>query len=381
MILIALSPRFIGPGRRLSHVTHLLLPALLLCPIMAVAEEPELTQTELESAPESRSLGDAGTALTEVERLVATLDQDEPVTELRERLDSAEQRLSAEVESRLQAMPIEQVNRSQLDSLLRVLPRFESAITEILRDLDDAIAVSDAAQEALRHTEDTWTTRLKEAAREDLSPELADLIERVIAQAAAGRQLVRGRLGDLVVVETRAREFRGKLDTLLAEASGGGVRRRDVRTQRPLARAGFSPDCARCLQPAAPDHAPSHAAQFGADCAYWRHSRQARPRSPARFGGRPDSHFDTAALPHGAAFCPGNQHDRFCCRRTCRTERHHDQRSLVVSDTGGRLPRRHDSYLSSAVRHAAAAPRVVRWRAGRHLADDRDAAICKHENS
>lgn len=210
MALFRISPRLGGPG--------LLLAALLLGPVMGLTQEQDSPPPVEAAEKEIPSPGDAGAALREVDRLVALLDQAELVGDLSERLDSAEQRLVEELAGRLQQAPIDQVDRGRLDSVLRLLPRARSALDEFQRELDEAIAFTDSTQEALRQTEATWTSILKNTDREDLPPELADVIDRVLTKAANGRQLASQQLGDLVAIETRVLEIRGRIDSLEAEA-------------------------------------------------------------------------------------------------------------------------------------------------------------------
>ena len=210
MTLFGISPRLRG--------LRLLLAALLLGPVMVLAQE-QATPTPVDQAEKQvPSPGDAGAALREVERLVTQLDQAALVGDLGERLDSAEQRLSDELAGRLQQRPIDEVDRGRLDSVLRLLLRYRSALASFQREVDEAIAVADATQESLRQTEGTWTKIRNNTDREDLPPELADLIDRVLSQATNGRQLASQRLGDLVAIETRILEIGSRLDSLEAEA-------------------------------------------------------------------------------------------------------------------------------------------------------------------
>ena len=169
MTLFGISPRLRG--------LRLLLAALLLGPVMVLAQE-QATPTPVDQAEKQvPSPGDAGAALREVERLVTQLDQAALVGDLGERLDSAEQRLSDELAGRLQQRPIDEVDRGRLDSVLRLLLRYRSALASFQREVDEAIAVADATQESLRQTEGTWTKIRNNTDREDLPPELADLID------------------------------------------------------------------------------------------------------------------------------------------------------------------------------------------------------------
>lgn len=206
-----------GISSRLSGA-RLLLATLLLCPAVVFAQEQVTSPPVDEPEVKTPSPGDAGTALREVERLVSSLEQARLAGDLGERLDSAGQRFSEEVAERLQGTPIDQIDRGRLDSFRRLLPRYRSTLADFQSELNDAIAVTDSAQESLRQAESTWTAIRRNTDREDLPPELANLIERVITEAAKGRQLASERLGGLVAIETRALALRSRIDSLEAEA-------------------------------------------------------------------------------------------------------------------------------------------------------------------
>lgn len=194
------------------------LASIFFCAPPALAQEPEPLQADQAPAAATQGPANAGAALREIEQLVAGLADEEFLVNLGERLDIAEQRLAEEVTGRLQGVPLEQVDRSRLDSVIRLLPRYGTALTELQRDLNEAIAVTESTQESLRRMEVTWATILKNTDRADLPPELAALIGRVISEATTGRQQASDRLGGLVAVETRILGLRSELDSLVAEA-------------------------------------------------------------------------------------------------------------------------------------------------------------------
>jgi small-conductance mechanosensitive channel len=194
------------------------LASVLLSAQPTIAQEPATLPADQEPAAETQGRANAGAALREIEQLLVRLGDEELVAGLSERLDRTEQQLTEEVAGRLQDKPMEQLDRSRLDSVLRLLPRYRNALTDLQRDLNQAIAVTESIQESLRQTEETWATILNNAERADLPPELAALIERVITEATIGRQLASERLGGLVAIETRTIELRSQLDSLVDEA-------------------------------------------------------------------------------------------------------------------------------------------------------------------
>jgi small-conductance mechanosensitive channel len=187
---------------------------LLLCSPVVLAQEQPAAEPQQAASEEALSPSDAGEALREIERLTAGLDDDQKVTELRSRLEMAEQQLGVEIEGHLSAVPLEQIDQGRLDGVLLALSRQRSEVSDLLLEINKAVADINSVQESLGQAEDTWTGILGSVDQEDLPQELVDLIERVVDEAATGRRLASERLGEFVAIETDALELSSRLVTL-----------------------------------------------------------------------------------------------------------------------------------------------------------------------
>ncbi len=194
------------------------LATLVLCSTLAVAQEQQAGNTEEVAPQETRVPGDAGEALREMEQITAVLDDDERITELRMRLEAAEQQLSAGVGRHLDSIPLEQIDQSRLDGVLLALSRQRSALSDLTLEINEAVADINSVQESLRQAEITWTEIAGDVDRQDLPQELVELIQRVVDKAAVGRQRASARLGELVAIETGALELGDRLASLSADA-------------------------------------------------------------------------------------------------------------------------------------------------------------------
>jgi small-conductance mechanosensitive channel len=185
---------------------------------VAVAQEPPVTDTEEAVSGEPVSPSDAGDALREIERLISGFDDDEQIAALRTGLEVAQEQLGTEIEVHLNRVPLEEIDQSRLDGVLLAVSRQRASVSDLLSEINEAIADINSIQETLRQAENTWTEVLDDVDKEDLPQELIDLIGNVVDEAASGRALASARLGELVSIESDTLELSSRLASLNADA-------------------------------------------------------------------------------------------------------------------------------------------------------------------
>ena len=173
-------------------------------PAEAAAESPQVVAPSPERA---------GEALREIERLAAALQDEAVVAQLRLRTEAAQQQLRAEVEDRLDATTLDQIDQRRLDGMRLTISRQRASLSEIGTEVASAIGEISSVLDSLRSVRETWSGLLGSAEQEEMPQELVRLVERIVGDASTSLELARARLGELVAVETSVLELSNRLES------------------------------------------------------------------------------------------------------------------------------------------------------------------------